>query len=210
MFCRKCGAPLNENAQFCPKCGATTLQTAGASAGGNVAQASKKRKIPYLAIGAIVVALLVVLLLIRAIFGGGGYKKAIDRYFKAIEKQDGGKFIETMIPQKVIKKMDKDEKSDFEDMVEQAFGYFGEDDKVKIEYKILDTEKLDKSELKDINELAERMEDKCDVKLGKIKTAKKVHVKVTIYVNGDKEGSDKTDIPVVKIGGKWYVWYGMY
>ena len=68
MFCRSCGTQMDEGVKFCPNCGTPTEGPMGNAGQGTapVAPPTGKKKLPYVAIGAIVAT---VVLIVAAIFG---------------------------------------------------------------------------------------------------------------------------------------------
>ncbi|WP_282924052.1 zinc-ribbon domain-containing protein [Mediterraneibacter massiliensis] len=213
MFCKNCGAQLNEGVKFCSKCGAPAAggDNSGQQDDSNTrAQAAKKP--PYLAIGAIVLGVIVLLLAGKFLFGRG-YVKPLKAFVKGIEQEDGEKIL-SVYSKKTVKKMEDNfglEGRKLEKYWEKNAIYAltseeleGKD--IKIKYKIEDNEKLDKDDIKDIEkELKEYMDIREDVS-----AARELEVAFTIYEDGDKEDEVDVTMEVIKVDGKWYLNWGSF
>ncbi len=139
----------------------------------------------------------VVLVLLFSLVCGGGAKKAVKNYAKAIIKMDEKKYCKS-IHKNMLEEQYDDIDECYENMEEMFDNLKDEDVKYK-KYEITNKKKLDKD---DVEEMAEDLEDKYDISE---KDLKKV---VRFSVNFDAKGSDndqKLYIYVGKIKGKWYV-----
>ena len=214
----------------------------------------KKKNIVKIA-GAVVVLLLVVIL-VKACIGGGSYEQPFKDMQKLLNKKSTNvdKYVDALAPKfvskaykdalKVLKKSDY--KDDIEDMYDDAEDELKDTfdemkDKygknVKITYKITDKDKIDKDDLKDIQETYrdlgsmlsaakaaikenDDLSDKEATKLKKIigdlsddlekvKVTKGYELDVKIKIKG-KEDDDETeleDIKVIKVNGEWMIDY---
>lgn len=215
MFCKNCGAQLNEGAKFCPKCGTPAVNgNAGGNSGGYQGGASPvqpQKKPPYLAIGLIAIVVVVVIVLAvvlgKTVFGKG-YEKPIKTLMKGVEEQDG-EMILSAFSENTIEAMEDQsglDKKDLEDMMEEQFEYMfsgedWEDEDVEFKYEIEDSKKLDKDDIKDIED---ELKDYWDVRED-ISAARELDVSMTIYVDGDEEDDNDATIEVIKVDGKWYI-----
>lgn len=100
---------------------------------------------------------------------------------------------------KDLKDLKDDIKDNADDLKDEFKDEYGKNYKVK--YKITDKDKLDKD---DLEELAERISDKYDIKERKIKKAYELEIEITIKGSEDKDESEMT-VYSVKIGSKWYL-----
>lgn len=214
----------------------------------------KKKNI--IKIAGVVVALLLVVILVKACVGGGSYDKPFKSMQKLMNKQskDVDKYVDALTPKfvskaykdalKVLKKSDykddiEDMYDDVEDKLKDTFDNledeFGKN--VKFTYKITDKDKLDKDDLKDIQEAyqdlgsmlsaakasikeSDDLSDKEAEKLKKIvgnlsddlekvKVTKGYEIDVKIKIKG-KDDDDETeleDIKVIKVNGEWMIDY---
>lgn len=186
--CEKCGAQLEDNAQFCVGCGS---KVGGAQE--TVSSEKPKKVSPFaanvaknggnkVALIGIIAAGVVVLFLIIAFFVNlfGGYKKPIKAQIKAANKS----------------------------LKYQGVGYLPAEAnqyKCKITYSIEDSDKISDGKLKD---LAEIFEDKYDEEY-KFGAGKVVEVEVKYEYGKDSKLKDTKSTEyfiVVRKGLKWYVY----
>lgn len=213
MFCRNCGAELKGGAKFCPKCG---TPVAADPAGGNGAagqspasRIQQAKRPPYLAIGAIVIAVILVLLIIfglRSCIGGGNYERPVKALVEGIEKQDGDKILSAFSDEMLDVMEDQSgyDRDEMADMMESMFSmaYIGADldeENFKLDYKVTDDKDLSKGKIKDIEE--EYKNQDMDIK---IKDAKELEVELIAEIDGE-EDTQEFSLTVVKIGGSWYL-----
>ena len=149
MYCGKCGSPMGNDAVFCPRCGekSQTLEIKAVPSG--------KRQAPaFLGMIAGIMAVVIILVLL---FSDGGYKKPLNLFFKAIEKQDVELMLDKVYAEYYIAYADNGwAKGVAYDWIESALENYLDDwdcgDKIKTSYKILDKKRATK-------EILERLEE---------------------------------------------------
>lgn len=205
MFCGKCGAQNLDEAAFCSECGAPLNVTPSAEndAGSVLTKQPANKNYTKIGIVAVAAGVLVLILLIMGIFGGRGYKSTVNKFVDSTFSADGKKMV-SLVPKKVVKyvceESDMTKKEFIEELtdgLEDSLDYIKQSTNAnpkKYTKKIIDTENISGSSLKDIKET---YKDEFDIK---VKAAKKVTVKVTIGGS-----SDSNDITVIKIGRSWYI-----
>ena len=213
MFCKNCGTPVPDGVSFCPQCGTPTGMNPAGAAGGqkNTAYGAKKR--PYLAIGLIAVlavaAIILIVFLGRLIFGGG-YKKPIKTFVQGMEEEDGEKILSAFSKKTVdeLEDMSGLDKRDFEREYDDFIQIFTDEDldgeDIKLKYKIEDSEKLNKDDIKDIRD---ELKDSLGVRED-ISAAREVDIVLTIYIDDEEEDKVDVSMDVIKVDGKWYINYG--
>lgn len=195
-FCMQCGAQIDDNAEICSSCGSAQANSTNGDTT-TALNSSKKSNVPIIAAVAVVV---VVLLLILKVLFGGSYKDPIDNMCKAMETGKG-KYLYKCMPKALIEEEYDDMKKseiidELDDSAEMLQEYLEDEygDDVKISYKVLDKEKVDKDDLEDI-------EDDYDFKVSK---GYEVDIKLTIKGDDEKD-TEKTSISVYKVKGNWCV-----
>lgn len=142
------------------------------------------------------VCLVVVIVLFVLILGAfNGSSKPVKSFSTGIVKQDGKKLCKSF-PKEFLEDLDDDEEC--EEVFEEMFDDMDSDEKVK-SYKIESSKKLDKD---DIEEIAEKLEDRYDIDEKKVK--KVVRYKVSYDAKG-KENDVDLYLFSAKIRGKWYI-----
>lgn len=204
MFCGNCGAQNPDGAVHCGNCGAPLNAGPAALAGAaDAAVAKRNRTIGIAVVAAIAAIIVVAVVLIAVLAGGGGSPKgvAVDMV-EAVFDADIDKIV-NMIPDKLIKGYAKEEgissreaREDFTYMLKRELNddYLG---MFEFTVKAGDVEKYDRDELSDIKDMYSDFGVK-------VKDARTVEVEITVKLLGQKESED-IDVPVVKIGGDWYV-----
>lgn len=202
-FCENCGSELKDTDKVCPNCGAAAVEkttkkdvkvekNTATNAESNTPNNTKK--IAIIA-GIAVAAILVIILLISLL--GSGYKTPLNNYFKGIEKAKSETYLKAY-PEFVREEMEDTYDDEYlEKRVETFEKEYG--DKIKISYKVLDKEKLDKDDLEDIQDELEDDYDEDDVK---VSTGYEVAVKITVKGSDDKE-SYYSSFYICKVNGKW-------
>lgn len=216
-FCSNCGSEMKEGNLFCSNCGAKTAdvgqQTPSDTQGmpgytpeayPNYNQQGKKpNNNKIIGIAVVGVAALLVIFLLAKLFGGlgtPGYEKPIQYMCEGMEK---GKFKTMMkaFPDYIADQFEDFYGDDMDDMMDNMLDSLKDEygKNVKISYKVVDKEKLDKDDI-------EELEDGVKYYYGeKIKIKEAYELEVELKVKGSK-GSDKdtSDIKVIKIGSSWY------
>ncbi len=217
MFCKYCGEQNPDNAVFCKKCGAKLnegqpKETAAGNGGGfvsnnpNPPKKSFKIRPSVIAITAVV---LVVIIAATQLFGGRSYKKTIDLFITSVMDGDGAGLVKTLPDELVEYGMEQDgltSRQELEQEMEDLLGdpetsldsMYGDD--WSYEYEIVDTENYTSDELESLKE-----EYQTEIKDIKIKDAKKVTVKLTLKVKDEDDQSTDVDFSVIKIGKTWYI-----
>ncbi len=139
MICKKCGAELNDNAKFCPKCGETTnVEAAPAGApvppvmgapapapvgsndnvgfGDKPAAPGIMNNKPLL-FGVVGGVALILIILIVLLCSGGGADSVVKDYYKAIQKEDPKKFV-SMVPKDIMKDLEEEAGVDKDDVID--------------------------------------------------------------------------------------------
>ena len=202
MYCGNCGAQNPDGAAHCGNCGAP-LNT-GAQGGAVAASAKKNRNIGIaITVGLVVVVVAAVLIIIFAV-GGGSPKSVAEDMLEALFDGDLDKIVK-MVPDELIKGIAKEEdmttreaREELSDMLEDEFdGVFDYISMMDVSVKATGEDDYDSDELDDVKD------DYADYDV-KVKSAKTVEVKVSMEFLGQKQ-TEELDVPVVKIGGDWYV-----
>lgn len=214
MFCKNCGAQYDDAQAFCPQCGAKNDLAAPAKSG-SVIDKIKNNKTAK--IGIIAVVAVVVVVIVISLFSGNGAEKALKNYLKGYEKYEASYLINAA-PKDYIEDYlddaeDFDDKQDMIDAYQETLDERAEEEdediggNIKITYKIVDSEKLTKDQLKDYKKYLKKYYDyKADVTAGY-----SFGVKLTSKGDDGKE-TYYTDYTVIKVNGKWvpYSAFGFY
>ena len=201
-FCEFCGAPMEDNVNFCGSCGKKQTEEAV-----EVAATPKKaggfdpKNVPV--IGAAVVVVLVLFLL----FGGRGPEKTAKQFMKAVVRGNAKKIVKLM-PKDVVKETLEETDMTKKELIEEldeSLEYFSEYlEDYKFSYEVDDVDDIKGEELKELKEDLKEM----GVSKKKVKKAKEVEVEMTVREKGaskDEEETNSLTIIVVKIGRNWYV-----
>ena len=189
-----------------------------------VAPPTGKKKLPYVAIGAIVAT---VVLIVAAIFGVRAFMRddsGKEVSSESVEKADSsealiGKMVEgimerdvekimSLYPEVVLEAIQEAEGLDSrEELVDEMMSSIGDSDEWenydKIEYEIIDEENIPEA---DIEELRETMEDN-DFEMN-LQAAKWITCDITFIKDGevDEENSGEISFPIIKVDGEWCLW----
>lgn len=172
--------------------------------------AKSKNKIVGIVAAIAVIAVVVILAIV--LFGGGSAKGVAEDFVNAVLKGDTDKIVDCL-PDDLIKSVAKDEgisvKEARQEIAEEMESQLGDYTAVMgmfdFKVKAVDEDDYDSDELRDVKDMYEDF----DVK---VKDAETVEVEISLEFMGETE-SDTMDIPMVKIGGSWYVdvvSYGIY
>lgn len=174
------------------------------------AEKKKKKALPII-LSAAVLALILTAILIGRCFGP---KAAARRFMRAYSTMRAKKIV-NLLPKDMIEKIEdykdvdiddyidelEDELEDFDDELKDEFG-----DNYRISFKILDTEKIDG---KDFRNLKEECEDYYGLDEDRITAAKTVYGLLKFKGSEGRE-YETNELTVVKYKGKWYVIEGIY
>lgn len=194
---------------FCPNCGKEIPDGAICDCQNIENPIPKGKNKLILPVGVAVVAVAVIIGVSSA---GGGYKKTVKDYIKAVNKCDTKKLLSVTIPENKMKEIKKEAKGSIidwdalldkmDDALEGAFKELEDDygKNVKFSVKISDKEKIKGD---DLDELQEEYEDIYDAE---VKKAYKLKVEMTIKGKDDKD-TKKSSLYVVKVKGDgWKVY----
>lgn len=160
----------------------------------NPVPVQKKSKTPFLVVGIIIAIILCAVVLFPKIgIGGNSYESAFDNFCEAINTKSISKLYKCLPPssEAALKGMMALGGMD-EDMVFQEFsGAIG--DNVKVDYRIIDAERLDEYELSMYQD---------SFSGDTVTDGYNVEIELTIRCDGEVE-EETTEMVVVKIGNRW-------
>lgn len=195
-FCKFCGSEIPEGAS----CNCAESQAQAAAPAAEASASSNKTGL--IVVGAALVIALILIISIISSIAGGGYKKPINEFEKALNKCDGERLAECMMTKDMLKEAEDEDFDELDEMLEMLVEFAEEEygDDVKFTIKVDDKEKLDKDDLEDIEESYEDMYDE------KIKVKKGYEVTAEMTVKGD-DGKDSEDIEltVIKVKGEGWL-----
>lgn len=223
-FCESCGAQMEDNASQCPTCNAAA---SAVNATANVAEAnnttatedvknnidsgtvggatspvttSSNNKNKIIAIAAGAFAFLIFLSVVVSVLGGG-YKKPLDNFCKAFNKEDA-KYLVKAYPEIFVEEYEYMDEDDLEDDLEYSLDKlvdrYGKN--IKLSYKINDKDKIDKDDLEELEDNLEYMLDET------VKISRGWELEVEFTVKGKKrKRTKKVDVNVLKVDGKWAI-----
>lgn len=197
-FCKFCGKEIIEGEQCDCSESQSAAQENTAPSAAPEATAEKPSNNAAIVLAAALVIILVIIISLVSSIAGGGYKKPVNDFEKALNKADGKLLAECMYGDDMLDELDKDDYEDLSTTIEWLVEMCEEEvgDDVKFTIKIEDKEKLKKSELKDIEETYSESYD-MDVKV------KKGYVlEGTFKIKGDDDKEEEDiELTVVKIKG---------
>ncbi len=194
-FCMQCGKEIDRKDMHCQYCGASQENLPGDSVNSH----NKGRGdllVPVVAILSVILVIVIVTVNLTVL--NNGYKKPLDSLFAAFNKQEYDYF-EDALPDYITELDDydaDDAKTKFEDSVKNIII----DSNMELSYKVLDKNKIDKDDLK---ELEDNIEDKYNESVD-VDQGYKVKIQLTFSME-DKEDTHKLTIPVYEIDGKWCI-----
>lgn len=182
MFCPKCGNEISDSDVICPSCGSNVAESKKAENGGIASMLDgKDNKTIFAAVGAVAAVVVIVLVVILASVFGSNYKTPIKKMVKLLNKKTENSvdylalnsapydvsYTKTHIS--VLEKYDDytddygKSKDAYEDLIDEFEEDYGDDYKITIK-KIKNVDKMDKDDLKDIqDDIREAYEDKDDI-----------------------------------------------
>ena len=150
MYCGKCGTKLDDNARFCPSCGEAIP---GADAGTKIPLNVDLKK--YARPAGIVAGAVLVVVLLFSLFGGG-YKKTLDNYYKAIERHDADLMYSSITAQYWIDYTNEGWGNSAYDSIKSSIEHSIDDwdcgDNIKITYEVKNERRATKEELEDLED----------------------------------------------------------
>lgn len=149
-----------------------------------------------------IVGAVLLLVLGGAFYFNGGSKGAVKGFAKAFVKADAKKVVKYMNEDYL--EASEDAGFDIEDSLDEAFDDNEDKDFKYLSYEIVDSDKLDKD---DVEEVAEQLEENCDIDEDTVKAAVVYTIKFKVDDDGDKD-TEKKEVTAVKIKGKWYIFLG--
>lgn len=212
-FCENCGSELKNTDQTCPNCGAAVenstakdvkeeTNTTNTNETPNNTEKKDNTKL-YAIIGGIAGAVVLLIIILAMVFGSS-YKKPIDNYVKAYQKTNVNAYLKTM-PKFASKEYDSDDKDDLKETLENKLedleDAYGKN--VKISYKIIHKEKIDKDDLEDFQDKLRDAYDDAKKSQTKVSSGYKLSVLVTIKGKDDSNTYTDDSVYVYKIGGTW-------
>lgn len=201
-FCENCGAEMDDNETICKYCGPKAeekveepvVETKGANESTSTPAQNDTKKMAIIG-GAIIAAVIVLLIIIFSIVGGR-YKAPIKNLVKGTNKADADIYLKAYpefldmgktIDDEYLKDKIKDNEKDY-------------GDNLKYSCKILGKEKIDKDDLKYVQDyIKETYDEKVEIKKGfEVKLEKK-------YKGKDDFDYYTSTAYVYKIDGKWKI-----
>lgn len=208
-FCSNCGRPLQDGEVCNCQYNGNNIYSAPVTSGGSGKNAMNKG---FIVMGAGLVAAVVIVVLVFSAIFGGGYKKPVKDYVKALNHHDTKKLLSVMLPDDKMKEVKKEMKESIidwdafldkmddylEDTMEDMEDDYGKN--VKFSAKIVNKKKVKGDALEEIQEDYDDLFD-ADV-------TKAYKLKVEMTVKGKKdEDSEKVNLYVVKVKGDGWKMY---
>lgn len=202
-FCEFCGAPMEDNVNFCGSCGKKQTEEAV-----EMAATSKKAGGFDLKNAPVIGAAVVVVLILFLLFGGRGPEKTAKQFMKAVVRGNAKKVVK-LLPKDMVKEMmdeaDMSKKELVEELDESLDEYKEEYlDGYKFSYEVDDVDDIEGEELAELKDYLKMM----GIPKKKVKKAKEVEIEVTRREKGadrDEEETESESVIVVKIGRNWYI-----
>lgn len=163
---------------------------------------TEKLKTDKKVLGISIAVVVILLLVICSLYLNGGSKGVVKSFSQAFVKSDTKKIVKLM--HKNYLDAYEDMGFDIEDTLDDTFDDYDNEDFKVLSYEIVDSDKVEKSDLED---LAEDLEDNCDIDEKNVKAAVVYTIKFKVNDDGDKD-TMKKDVTAVKIKGKWYIFLG--
>lgn len=231
MYCSKCGTQIDDDSLFCPNCG-TRVETSDAPASTPippvqadtpVSNAPKKKLSKGALIGIIAgAAAIVVLVVLLIVLLGGGSKggrspeATVESYLKSAIGGDFEKAADYGMPDVVLEAFLKENditKSEYRERLKQAEQMYNlylsmsEENaamKKTFQCRILSTEQLDRDDLYDLDD---DYHNEFNTPYGTIEDAVRVYFTISYTSPSGELQSQRDEVEVVKIGGRWYIDY---
>ncbi|MBO4384350.1 MAG: zinc ribbon domain-containing protein [Clostridia bacterium] len=220
MFCKNCGANLPDDSLFCDNCGARLTPEAPApeAPAGDVGLPASpagakidKKKLPLILgiAGGVFVVLLTLIIILSATAPQRKAKAYANYITKMYTTRLKANKLMSFFPNKYFKEVAEDNdmsmsefKENLQEKLDELYDFATEYADSK-DYKILGVKLANVKNLKTSD-----LENKRDKYNFKIAAAKKVTLKITYRVDGEKK-TDKMEVIVLKVNGQWVVDPGM-
>lgn len=207
MFCGKCGTQIDEDGTFCPNCGERTV-IADINTQKQPKRSPKKFALPL----GLVAGVVLIVVIIVSLIGGGGYKKTLDNYYKAHEKNDADLMYNSVIAQYWIDYTNEGwGNSAFEtiqDSIEDNIDDWDCGHNIKISYKIVNERRATKEQLKDLEDNIYDWYAYYVYERDEFSITDAYVLDIDFTVKGD-EGTESFHYPdgllVIKENGKWRI-----
>ncbi len=198
MFCQFCGKDIAEG----EVCGCEKEREVLNESTENAEITEKKKPDTMLIAAAVAFVAVIVLVVILIASIGGGYKKPVKDFVKALNKCDGTLMVDTVFTDKMIRYMEKEENMDYDDlcdefddlldnMMDELEDEYGDD--VKITLKIEDKDKLDEDDIEEIEDYYKEEDIRITIK-------KAYELECNLAVEGEDDDDDEDfDIIVIKV-----------
>lgn len=218
-FCGSCGAEAQEDARVCGTCGAPLENNSANTTIPGLEYIDPEKKEQYKKYGIIaagaVAAIVVIVILFNIITSFVGYKGAIRRYFRALNKENASSMAKLM-PEYEIKRQEKrDDDFDLEEYIDDNlfsnFDYLEDEygNNIKFSYDIKDSKTLSDKKLKKIKKSIESSLDYSDVKYDVDNITKAVEVELEVKIKGDDDkDEDDVELTLIKENGSWKLYEG--
>ncbi len=218
-FCGSCGAEAQDDARICGTCGAPLEMDSEKATIPGLEYMDPEKKQQYKKYGIIgigvIAAIVVVVILFNIITGFIGYKGAIRKYFKGLNKEKASSIVSVMPEYELERLEERNDDFDAEEYIEDnifdRFEYledeYGED--LKFSYDISDVKKLSDKKLKKLKNNIEDDLDYDDIKYDVDDITKAVIVELEVRIKGDDDkDEDDTEITLIKENGSWKIYSG--
>lgn len=158
--------------------------------------------------------LIIVIIILCALLFGKPYKKALNKYFDAMEDCNGKKYVAVTMADFMKEEAEDDLPDDYDsleeywkDELEETKEYWEDDkelgDNLKYSYKIKKVKKIKDSKLKDAQKYWKKT---YDLDSDDVKVTKGYEVKCKVTIKGkDDDESDTDTYYVLKVNGDWIV-----
>ena len=145
-----------------------------------------------------ILSLVVVLIMVFSLVACSSYKSPLKTMEKIMEGKAKKADVKSLLPKEIWEELADSADMDVDEILEEVLETFEDqgDEDVKATIKVKDNDKLDKDDLKDINEELEDFDLKATA-------GQTVEVEEIVEVDGDEE-ENEAEYTMLKIGGKWY------
>lgn len=213
-FCSSCGSEIKQGTTFCGNCGAKVsdvgqqgmpAQNTYSNNTNGTEKKNNNKLIGMIVVGAVALVCLFLLFKVVGAVSTPGYEKPVKYMLNGL--QDGNyKTMMKAYPKFMKEQFDEQVEDYYDGEVDELMEMLTDDmkeeygKKVKLSYKVTDKEKLDKDEVKDLQESFKWRYDE------KVKIKEAYVLELEMKIKGS-EGKDEEDVEmtVIKIGSDWYL-----